>query len=122
MVVADWVKPPVEKQVEIIEVEKVVERVRTVTKIKESPDGTRQTIIVEESETQSDRSSSHSERIAPARKDWIVGALFDMSGDQQRYGLDARKRLLLDFYVGGYVTIRDDFKEPVYGVSLSYQF
>ena len=91
MVVADWVRPPVEKQIEYVEVEKVRERVRTVTRVIESPDGTKETVITEDSETEREWNQRHKELIKPTKKDWIVGTMIDFNGTSQRYGIRAAR-------------------------------
>jgi hypothetical protein len=122
MVVADWVRPPVEKQIEYIEVEKVRERVRVVTKVLERPDGTTETVIVEESETEREWDQRHKELTKPVKKDWIVGTMIDFNGTSQRYGIHAARHQLLGFYLGGYVMVENNLTNPTYGVSLSYSF
>ncbi len=119
-VVADWVSPPVKKEIEYIEVEVVRERVRVVTVIKEHPDGSKETTIVKESEKNSKKDSRYLEITTPTDKNWIVslsaGPLVDLSLNPT-YTLSVQRRIIWGAYMGAYV--RTD-KEV--GISLAVTF
>lgn len=111
---------PPDKSVEIVEVEKVRERVRVVTKIKERPDGSKETVIVEESQKESESMSKYKEKISRSKRDWFIGLSAASVGEQPgppTYTLRVDRRILLDGYVGVYGRTDGEF-----GLGFSYHF
>jgi hypothetical protein len=104
------------KKVEYIEVEKIQERVRTVTRIIERPDGSRETIIDERKETETDRKSQMKK---VAQSDWSVGLTYGPSVFKQNevYGLTVTRRVLGNLFIGAYG--RTDHEV---GLALRYEF
>jgi len=119
-VVADWVRPPVKKEIEYITVEKIIERVRVVTVIKEHPDGSKETTIIEDSETNTDRDSHYKEITTPVDKKWIVslsaGPLRNLALNPT-YTLGIQRRIIWGAYMGAYVRTDREI-----GISLAYNF
>lgn len=99
---------------EIKEVVKVQERVRTRTVIKERPDGTKETIIVEDRRTD----SKATKVVQTGANRYSIGYFNSLkSREEPIHGLQITRRILGDFSIGVYG--RTD-KE--YGVLIRYDF
>ncbi len=112
-----WLTP---KQIEIKEkvVTEVQERVRVVTRIIERPDGTKETIIDEKRDTDTNIISEKESK--PATSDWRVGvaaSVPDVFTTGAAYTLNVERRILGDIYLGGYARTDKEF-----GVIISYSF
>lgn len=108
------------KQIEYKEriVTEVQERVRTITKIKVSPDGTTETIIDERSERDTLQVSERSSK--PVTKEWLISATMTYNADSlpsPTYGMGISKHILIGVYGGLYANTNRDI-----GLSLSYSF
>ena len=104
------------KQIEIIEVEKILQRERTVTRIVERPDGTKETVIDNRVETETDRSSTNK---VTKQSDWAVSVMYAPAvfKQEQEYGLAVTRRVLGNLFAGVYGRSDSEF-----GLSLRYEF
>lgn len=95
-----------------IEKEEVIkERVKRVTRIVERPDGTKETIINEETKKDTVKKES------PVGNEWYVSMGQSMIGGETIYTLHTSRKIIGDLYLGGYG--RTD-KE--YGLIIGYNF
>lgn len=112
-----WALIPDKVKIEEKLVTEVQERVIVHTRIVERPDGTKETIIEEERNTDS---RSESSKVTTSLPDYSVGlsqSINGVQGSKPTYGIRIEKRLLGSLSGGIYA--RSD-KE--YGVALSYSF
>lgn len=94
-------------------VTQVQERVRTVTVIKESPDGTKVTSITEAKDTEFKQESSKIQE--PVEKDWLLSTGVSLK-EQNAYTFQASRRFLRHLYIGGY------YSKSEYGILFTYIF
>lgn len=95
-------------------VTEVQERVVTRTVIKERPDGTKETIII--SKTDKDTREQLDREESPADNQWIAGVTYRLD-ERDVYGVQISRRIIGDFYLGGYVSTDKEF-----GAIVSYSF
>jgi len=93
--------PKIIKEIEIREVEVIKERIKRVVHIIERPDGTKETIIKEETEKETTVAKESIEKTRPARMDWIVGVGKDMIGGED-YIYTVDRRIIGNLYLGAY--------------------
>lgn len=92
-------KPKVEFKEKVVT--KIQERVRTVTKIKVSPDGTKETTIDEVAEKDTVALKESSSK--PSTKDWLIGTSVGIKESFQEkpdFGINVQRRIILDAYLG----------------------
>lgn len=99
-------------ETQIKEVVKFKERVRTRTIIKERPDGTKETIIVEDRNTKSNTKTD----IKIGKANWSLGAMSTIKKSPV-YGAQISRRLIGDLWLGGYARTDKEF-----GVILRFDF
>jgi hypothetical protein len=99
-------------KIETKEVVKYKERVRTRTVIKERPDGTKETIIVEDKNTKGKRIATKK----VSKPDWSIGVSSTIKKDPI-YGAQVERRIIGDIWLGGYARTDKEF-----GVSLRFDF
>jgi hypothetical protein len=100
------------KESNVIEVDKIQERERVVTRIVERPDGSKTTEIIKET----DKTETHLSKKS-AKKDWLVGVTSSLNENTPNYGVQVSRRVILDLYVGGYAKTDGEL-----GVIVTYSF
>lgn len=99
-------------KIETKEVVKYQERVRTRTIIKERPDGSKETTIIENRNTKGKRTATKK----VSKPDWSVGISSTIK-KSPIYGAHVSRRILGDIWLGGYVRSDKEF-----GVNLRFDF
>ena len=112
-------KKALKREIEIVEVEKVQERVRTVTRIVEQPDGTKETIIEEKRETDTVRDTKSKEVVSAYLPQWSVGLGYSLIGKDgiPVYTLNIDRRIFADLFAGVYGRTDKEL-----GISLRFEF
>lgn len=99
-------------KIELKEVVKYQERVRTRTIIKERPDGSKETTIIENRNTKGKRTATKK----VSKPDWSVGVSSTIKKDPV-YGVQVGRRIIGDFWFGGYARTDKEL-----GLTLRYEF
>jgi hypothetical protein len=96
---------------------KVQEKVKTITKIVERPDGTKETEIKEDRSSNTDSNSISS--VKPISRDWSIAAGMALGGPLAKdiYSLQIQRRILLGASVGVYARTDKEI-----GLLLGYSF
>lgn len=99
------------KESNVIEVDKIQERERVVTRIVERPDGSKTTEIIKDST----KTEQHLKKAS--KKDWTVGVSSSINERVPIYGVQVSRRIIFDLNVGAYAKTDGEL-----GVMVSYSF
>lgn len=111
--------PKIETQTVDVIKEVIKTDIRTITRIVERPDGTKETIIDETDKSTNNKTEKHTDTTY-ANKDWLLSVSAQTEVTQimkPDYGVQVQRRILGPFYLGGMV----DTSKRV-GVSLGMEF
>lgn len=102
--------PTLQERTKIEEKEVVRNNIKTVTRIVERPDGSRET-ITESTDRSTERSSRQVEQQKVAEKNWLLGitATTRLTQLQPIYGVQVSRRILGPFFIGVNINAAGDF-------------
>lgn len=108
--------PKAEVKTEIVEVEKVREKVKTVTVVVEKPGGEKITTIKEDRSTDTDTGRETKIDITRKSSEWLIGMSYTPEKTPV-YGAHVQRRVFGNIFLGGFINSKSE-----YGILATFEF